>query len=743
MSITTGYPEFADAMNNNYITYNGVMLEKGENNTVVARGLAGAQPTVNYSLEEAQKIVDNYKKNLTGLPFNWMASGADGVSAIADASDQSSVGGAGGVSNLSNAGGLSGATVPALGNKLEFDAWKTQYGVDTEKGFQDSVSKLNYEMKTWAANYGANADRLARMGLSNSGMVDIYGTGVLQSYLSAMNDLYLAKDAADRQNAEAYKKYSDEYEADLAARTATKNNNILAAYNYGLGIYDGSNLEAVTTMIRNAGYDEDVITEAVARLGAVDPSMLPALQTQLAQEQTDINSAIKQMMEAGFDGSYESIMKFKNFYQSRGWSNAKIKKLIEGAKALYAIEPKSDKVKERYLKIISSDGGYNSSMDGQLAKMLEDGEDWSQEEINELLGYLHDFEAAGQSGASDQALIDGVNAVNQMLAKANVAYDGSEELKTQIKQQLRNGEYEAIADQIIAQLDADLKEIKGAAALDEIAEIEAVGADTLTMGDIESELTDAATKYGVDSEEYKNILKSWGGKAGQMFERAFDDLAEAQSIFGIADDTAINDKGDTWAEADEAARGFYVEQRLNDAHESGLIGDDAYMKIMTGLYKDDATRMKGAEDIASVLRYFNDLMVNKVITDAQRKTLIETVAQNAKVSATLLRDDSFRVVSAKVKIGGGVDAIEYFVTEADDVVAEKVAGMLQNGKDIYELGGNLYIYDEPNKKAYKLRINTKSKEKGGEHFNEFLTIYAAGKTAGKKVTDTTGNRYIK
>ena len=566
--------------------------------------------------------------------------------------------------------------------KLEFDAWKAQYGVDTDKNFQDSVSRLDYEMKTWAANYGANAERLARMGLSNSGMVDIYGTGVVQAYLQSMNDLYLAKAEGDRQNAEAYKKYSDEYEADLAARTATKNNNILAAYNYGLGLYNGSNLNEVTTMIRNAGYDEDVITEAVTRLGAVDASMLPALQTQLAQEQTDVNAMIEQLLSNGYTADMEQSA--TDFLKATyGWSDEKIAKVIQGANGLLGMTPKADN------------------------------------------------------------LTAGIQAVNEMLAKNNAAYDGSEAQKTSIRQALRGTEYEAMTEQIIAQLDADLGEVKGAAALDEIAEIEAVDVDTLTMGDIEAELTDAATKYGVDSEEYKNILKSWGGKTGQMFERAFDDLAEAQSIFGIADDTVINDNGVTWAEADEAARGFYVEQRLNDAHESGLIGDDAYMKIMTGLYKDDATRMKGAEDIASVLRYFNDLMVNKVITDAQRKTLIETVAQNAKVSATLLRDDSFRVVSAKVKIGGGVDAIEYFVTEADDVVAEKVAGMLQNGKDIYELGGNLYIYDEPNKKAYKLRINTKSKEKGGEHFNEFLTIYAAGKTAGKKVTDTTGNRYIK
>ena len=718
MSITTGYPEFADAMNNNYITYNGVMLEKGENNTVVARGLAGAQPTVNYSLEEAQKIVDNYKKNLTGLPFNWMASGTDGVSAIADASDQSSVGGAGGVSNLSNAGGLtgtqgqsgsaglanagglSGATVlPALGNKLEFDAWKSQYGVDTEKGFQDSVSRLDYEMKTWAANYGANAERLARMGLSNSGMVDIYGTGVVQAYLQSMNDLYLAKAEGDRQNAEAYKKYSDEYEADLAARTATKNNNILAAYNYGLGIYDGSNLEAVTTMIRNAGYDDDVITEAVARLGAVDPSMLPALQTQLAQEQTDINSAIKQMMEAGFDGSYESIMKFKNFYQSQGWSNAKIKKLIEGAKALYAIEPKSDKVKEMYAQIISSESGYKSSMDGQLSQMLSVAEGWSEEEINELLGYLHDFEAAGQSGASDQALIDGVNAVNQMLAKANVAYDGSEELKTQIKQQLRNGEYAEIADQILERMDADLREIKGAAALDEIADIEKTDVKSLTVSGIETDIENAATKYGVDSEAYKSVVEKYEGQLSQIMEGAFENPDKAMNTLGVESDTVIavaNDNEITWGEASTEQKMFYLVDRLGDLYESGAMSEKTYVGLMSDYIKKDVVQYSNSiNDCVDAVEYVLDQSVPYEV----KQSLVDVVATNAKLQSTYIYNPEMVDADGKVKRAttisieqkdkkGHINLVVNKATEAEDAQVRKV---IKDGQDIYYVGNDVYV----------------------------------------------------
>lgn len=200
--------------------------------------------------------------------------------------------------------------------KLTFDEWKATYGADTETDFQNAKAQLEYEMATWAANYGANAEKLYQMGLSNSGVSDIFGANAYAAYVGAMNQLYLEKIRLDRENIDLYEQYSNKYEADLASKTETRNKNITNAYAYGLGIYDGSNLDAVKTMMLNAGYEADVVDEAVARLAAVDPSMIPTLREQQATSDTKVSTAYngyKGSYHPGMKGTIEADLKAQNF----------------------------------------------------------------------------------------------------------------------------------------------------------------------------------------------------------------------------------------------------------------------------------------------------------------------------------------------------------------------------------------------------------------------------------------------
>ena len=200
--------------------------------------------------------------------------------------------------------------------KLTFDEWKATYGADTETDFQNAKAQLEYEMATWAANYGANAEKLYQMGLSNSGVSDIFGANAYAAYVGAMNKLYLEKIRLDRENIDLYEQYSNKYEADLASKTETRNNNITNAYAYGLGIYDGANLDAVKTMMLNAGYEADVVEEAAARLAAVDPSMIPTLREQQATSDTKVSTAYNGYKESYHPGMKENIeadLKAQNF----------------------------------------------------------------------------------------------------------------------------------------------------------------------------------------------------------------------------------------------------------------------------------------------------------------------------------------------------------------------------------------------------------------------------------------------
>lgn len=699
----------------------------GTDGMMFATGLAGDQPVVGYSTDEVKKIVENYKSGLSGLPGNWQV-GVAGQGASSPAGALSVGGTVGGTVGAGTT--ATGAPIKISGTdtgKLEFDAWKGQFGIDTDKNFQDSVSRLDYDVKTWAANYGANAERLARMGLSNSGVVDVYGTGVVQAYLSAMNDLYLAKAEGDRKNAEAYKLYSDQYDADLAARTEAKNNKILQGYNYGLGLYTGDNMDAVTTMIRNANYDEDEISEIVARLGAVDPSMLPALQAQAKQDQADINTAIDQLIKSGYKTEMEESV--ADIYRAKDWSEEKIAKLIQGVNGLAGMAPKVDKVKEKYAQIISSQSGYNSSMDGQLSQMLSVAEDWTEEEINELLGYLHDYEAAGKSGASDQALIDGVNAVNQMLAKANVAYDGSEELKAQIKQQLRNGEYEEIADQILAQLDADLGEVKSAAATDAVKKINEANVKDLSVSNMASDLDEAATRYGVDSEEYAIIQKAYSDKIVGALTDVFEydsDLEPLGSLIGVDDEQ--------WKAMDDSDKVGAIFDELGKLHKDGHMTDEAYYSMTDKLVENEMEGVLSSvsktsfRELADVLLKLRTYMDSKYIDTQKYNEYRDKLTEAIDGLEAVGKSDqhgTYPRAEIALDIAGKTIKVTMFANETP-VGADEYAKLnkYRGETSVFEYNGDLYAWipgsetevrgyvSKTNDAIYKLNTNVSSTGSG-------------------------------
>lgn len=297
-------------------------------------------------------------------------------------------------------------TVPDSG-KLDYDAWRAEYGIDTDAEFNAAKAQLEYEMATWRENYGANAERLAQMGLSNSGVVDIYGTGVIQAYAQSMNDLFLAKIDAENAQLDRYKAYSDEYENKKAQATAAKNTAINEAYAYGLGLYNGDNLEAVSTMIANAGYAPDEVEAAVARLQAVDPSMLPALQ----KEQAAHTSNVKAAYDYGFklyDGenlqAVQSVL--ENLYGAEAAAEAIAKLQAVDSSMLPAIQNKQATDQANILAAFNSlAANYKPEQaDGLMALYGPNGMGWSEESVNSLITMLNGYAETVSVGGEEHEL---------------------------------------------------------------------------------------------------------------------------------------------------------------------------------------------------------------------------------------------------------------------------------------------------------------------------------------------------
>ena len=109
---------------------------------------------------------------------------------------------------------VSGTGAPVMANgKLSFDDWMSDNGYDPESDYNQAKNDLEYQYMTHLNNYGARAEELYQMGLSGSGVSDIYGVNAYSAYLAASNDLALARIEQENEYRRMYKAYSDEFDA--------------------------------------------------------------------------------------------------------------------------------------------------------------------------------------------------------------------------------------------------------------------------------------------------------------------------------------------------------------------------------------------------------------------------------------------------------------------------------------------------------------------------------------------------
>ena len=103
----------------------------------------------------------------------------------------------------SSAGANSGNSV-APSQPMSREEWEELYGIDADAEYLNAKGALDYELEVWASEYGANAERLYQMGLSNSGVSDIYGSAAYSAYMKAAVELKKAQIEAKRQNKANY-----------------------------------------------------------------------------------------------------------------------------------------------------------------------------------------------------------------------------------------------------------------------------------------------------------------------------------------------------------------------------------------------------------------------------------------------------------------------------------------------------------------------------------------------------------
>ena len=540
---------------------------------------------------------------------------------------------------------ISGAETPTVGgaDKLDYDAWRAEYGIDTDAEFNAAKAQLEYEMATWRENYGANAERLAQMGLSNSGVVDIYGTGVIQAYAQSMNDLFLAKIDAENAQLDRYKAYSDEYENKKAQATEAKKTAINQAYDYGRGLYNGENLEAVRTMIANAGYAPDEVEAAVARLQALDPSMIPALQEQAAADKQNVQTAFNSLA------------------------------------ANYTPE--------------QADG---------LRKIYGEGMGWSEESVNSLISMLNGYAETKSvteeaSKPSEEQIIS--DAASRLLLnvftdeEGNVIYSGSQTQKNHIRQLMALSEYKDLApyvDQIIAQMDADYASRKSAAATDTASNIEKIDTKNITFDAIGQELDAAALQYGADSEEYKTVETAIGNKTYEAFNRAMNDTIYFDAAYNL-----VGVSAEEWAEISKEDKMDKIINRAGEALDDGYITKDKFYSLITDAVTSTGRDYDDIVKWSNVHLKLNDYVEAGWLKDYEVQGLDYKLMNGIKLESVQKTVDS-KTVGATVLLDTSDGAIRFDVTsqhkDKEKIFGDKSKAQTNAVMNVGE-SGKIAVYD--------------------------------------------------
>lgn len=580
----TGFGNFAEIMNKNYalaMARNGVNmpannmagapLESGTLGGTQAQSGMLKVDTAAPSLAEAAVVTEDPVATDTET----------GTVTDTDASTGANTGAVSGVTS-----DLTGSTAQPIlsvsgykSNIGTYDEWMAKNGYDPDRDYDEKKAALEYDYKTSSATYGRRAEELSQMGLSNSGLSDIYQLGEFNSYLQQQRQIANERIAAKKK----YKQeYNTLYQQNLDALKLDNAN----AYNLGLSLYDGENIDFVRQQLTQQGYDASVVEQAVQSLAALDVNTLPVVKKQNAARDAKIQNAVENWLQTGYNSNDADSV--RALYDKQDWDKADIEKLIsqldaysatttdalveEGLAAFYAANPDfvydgtakakeqikqslGDKYKDVYDKIFNKMDADRNALEEAPGKDFIDGVTITEGQNGE-----DDTVTVDESKVGGMQMTDGViNALKDMIKKDDE--NGSNEKKIQAK-------FDAEIDNVLSS-DTKLEDLYNFVGYDQAAW------DELSEEDQSDAVTNAVFKY-----------YSMGFVTNDKFKTYYQN-----TISDTFKESRQNNYADTTDENNHYSLGFirdvsntaiyYMDMKAN-----GYIDDNDYYNIMSYMYSE-------------------------------------------------------------------------------------------------------------------------------------------------------------
>lgn len=425
-------------------------------------------------------------------------------------------------------------------SKLSFEEWQSAYSVNPAEEYKYAQAQLDYEFKTWMSDYGARAEQLYQMGLSNSGVSDVFGANAYSAYIQSSMELKREQIKLEQDNKKNYQAYLDELETAANTRISSAFTSYMSAYTpeNAQMIYNGligqgmSAEEAAKTIRRLDEYynktPEDSRPDAVAANAKVDEAVT-WLNSNYAYGMTDDELSKMLTSTYGAEVAQAALAKFAPFKEvidrlsgdeaAKNAFSAMIDMLEAGDTDLESLKAKAKGL------------GYS---DDAIAKAAEN-----------ILPFVQDAEGNKEKLTNDAA----VRLVTTLYTDSETGastYTGSESQKNYIRKLVQLDEYSSYApyvEQIIEKMDENLASTKQAAATDignefkETAKNESWLSDpaTSTMANYSATLAQYKQDYDINSKEYRDILAAGSATIKDYILKATDDeamLEEASAWLG-------------------------------------------------------------------------------------------------------------------------------------------------------------------------------------------------------------------
>lgn len=466
---TGSFASFAQTMNNNAMIDNG-------NPAQMLRGALGSAP----------KLGDAVGVNTGGLPEGGTATGAEtgtveGGAATGDVTSKGEAVTGTGTAVTETDSGTAVQAQPISGIPLysgsvgRYEDWMSKNGYDPDTDYKDAQAALEYDYMTSMANYGRRAEELAQMGLSNSGLSDIYQLGAYNSYLQSQNELA-------NQLIAAKKKYRQEYNAikteeETAIKTDTAN-----AYNIGLDLLaydeDGtSNADYVRQQLINRGYDASVVDSAMQMLMGLDKDTLPVMKQRAQakkeaseQRERDIASVVSTWLANGYTTSMEQTVRDALAAEGKDqeYIDAVISRLTPYGKENVKRADESD-INTAVQNVVDNGYGGTKEERDQIEKLYTSF-GWSAKKVEAMLARLDAVVAPKTETEVAKERSDTVSRLTTEIESKYGKYGYSSSTKEEIRQAYAGTEYEEYLDEVFElhaenveeTLKAEISDLQGA-----------------------------------------------------------------------------------------------------------------------------------------------------------------------------------------------------------------------------------------------------------------------------------------